>query len=144
MSNVKNRGADNTPKKTEETVSIERLANVGERVVTAKGELLIKEPTLEQVIVLLTYLMPIADSLKGVNDKGNKEFLSELVTKPEVKEAFRKVAASLANVQEDFFVDLGITDWLKVFVAIKKVVNWDELNELFSQLDLINLLNQLQ
>ena len=104
----------------------------------------VKEPTLEQVIELLAYIIPLASLLKKDGDVDSNTFFIQLVSNKEVKDAFRKVAAALSNVEEDYFVDLGITDWLKVFVAIKKVVNWGELSELFSQLDLINLLNQIQ
>jgi hypothetical protein len=144
MSNQKSRGADSTQKKVEQDVSVERLVNLGERVSTAKGELVIKEPTLEQVIELLVHIVPIADLFRNSGDKAGRDFVSDIVVKPEVKDAVRKVAASLANVSEDFFIDLGITDWLKVFVAVKKVVNWEELSELFSQLNLTELLRQVQ
>lgn len=144
MSTAKNRGVDSVSNTPEQPVSVQRLINLGERVITAKGELVIKEPTLEQVIELLAHIVPLATLFKKDGSSDNKDFLTELVAKKEVKDAFRKVAASLANVDEDYFIDLGITDWLKVFVAIKKVVNWEELSELFSQLDLINILNQIQ
>lgn len=144
MSNVKNRGADNSHKKAEQEVSIERLANIGEKVITSKGELTIKEPTLEQVIELLVYIVPIAELFKNTEDKTGRSIISEIILKPEVSAALRKISASLSNVEEDFFVGLGITDWLKVFIAIKKVVNWEELSELFSQLNLMELLNQVQ
>jgi hypothetical protein len=145
MSTVKSRGVDtnNSNNQKGDVVSIQRLINSGEHVVTSKGELVVKEPTLEQVIELLAHIVPLANILKS-EDSKNANFLLELASKPEVKEALRKVAASLANVKEDFFIDLGITDWLKVFVAVKKVVNWEELSELFSQLNLNELLSQIQ
>ena len=144
MSNAKSRGVDETPKKQDEAVSVERLANLGEVVVTSRGSVTIKEPTLEQVIELLAHLLPLADAFKGTNIVDGKDFFVQLAAKPEVRDAFRKVAASLAGVQEEFFTELGITDWLKIFIAVKKVVNWDELSQLFSQLDLMTLLNQVQ
>ena len=144
MSTVKNRGADVAPKAAEQAVSIERLANIGETVTTSKGSLTIKEPTLEQVIELLVHIVPLSSALTNEKNKAGKDFVVDLAMKPEFKEALRKVAASLANVEEDYFVDLGITDWLKVLVAVKKVVNWEELRELFSQLNLTDLLSQVQ
>ena len=52
MSNAKNRGVDVSAQTKEAPVSVQRLMNLGEKVITAKGELTVKEPTLEQVIEL--------------------------------------------------------------------------------------------
>lgn len=144
MSNVKNRGADAAPKTAaEDAISLTRLANLGEVVITSKGEVRIKEPSLEQVLDLLTYLIPLAGTFQTGAADG-KSAIVDLIKGTETREAVKKIAVALSDKDEAFFTDLGITDWLKVIVTVKKVVNWDELQQLFSQLDLGALLNQIQ
>jgi hypothetical protein len=144
MSNVKNRGADAAPKTaTEETISLTRLANIGELVATAKGEVRIKEPSLEQVLELLTYLIPLASGFQ-TNASDGKGAIIDILKGAETRDAIKKIAVALSDKDEEFFTDLGITDWLKVIVTVKKVVNWDELQQLFFQLDLGAMLNQIQ
>ncbi|MEE8576029.1 MAG: hypothetical protein V3T31_02130 [candidate division Zixibacteria bacterium] len=123
----------------------DRSLNVGVEVETKHiGTVRIKELALEQVVELLSDIVLVfstfakgEDELKELNEKNPAAglgWMAKVAQDPATLHAMKKLmAASTAKTSEDFD-GMPITDWLKLIVALKQVMDWEELKELFFQI----------
>lgn len=135
---VKSRGND-APKTSAEQADFGRMANLGESVTISRGVVQVKEPTLEQIFAVASDLVPLFQ--QGF-DFGDKSSLFRLLAKPEAHQAVIKVMAVLTKQEIAFYTEMPFSDWLALGAVFKRVVDWEKMRELFSQLGLETLLTQ--
>jgi len=118
----------------------ERMINAGIKIETTKfGKATVKELSLENLIklssdlVLLLQLTASGDT-KSKGADNNFAFISYLMSSPELIGVIRRVAAASTSRDEEDFTNMGIKDWLAWLVAFKKVIDWEEIKNLFLQL----------
>jgi len=124
---------------TVELTESERMANVGVPVETKKlGTIRVRELTLESLLGLSTdiavLLQAMQDERKTSDDADGLGFLAILATNPNTQEGLRRIASAATSEPMDSFKEMGIGDWLKISVALKEVMDWEELRGLFTQL----------
>ena len=125
-------------------IEMTRMLNLGKKITTKKfGEIDVKELTFEQTIICAKDLIRLLMSSVG-NKEDGKEFFFKLLGNPETATAIKRVVAMSIGKAEDDMNDVSATDMLKLMVALKEVVNWKELSELFFQLMPVNLSQNLQ
>jgi len=125
------------------TTPTERLINAGEPItLKCAGEVRVRELTLEQIILIAGDLAVVLKKLPVAGEAADAEgksdagwtWLIAAIKQPETLAALRKVAAATCSVEPVVFKDAGISDWMKWASAVKKVVDWEELRELFTDL----------
>lgn len=126
---------------------VERMLNEGVEIETkAFGKIRIKEPNLGSVLGLARefFLILRTFSDKKISFDDGYAVLMLLLADPDLEEALRKVASALTGKEPEAFVEVGVTDWLKLANAAKEVINWEELQELFFRLVPRDALRNLQ
>ena len=117
----------------------ERMANVGIEVVCkapALGTLRVRELTLENLIGLVSDLAVVLETITtepGADkaDDHGMHFMVRLLQEPQMLASVQKIAAVACNKSPEAFVGVGVADWLKLLVALKKVTDWEEVRALF-------------
>ena len=115
----------------------ERMLNLGVTVeLKSLGRAQVKELTLEDTIALARELSVVFGSIdtKLVEGERGLEWFMSLLSDPLTQQALRSLVAASTNREPDDFINLGISDWLKLLAAFKTVVDWDEMKELFFQI----------
>ena len=117
----------------------ERMANVGESVeLKSLGSLTVRELSLEDTMRVGKELMEVASTLDfGGNSKGaggGFAVFADALGNPDVARAFRVIAACSTGKKAADFEGMGIIDWLRLVNVMKRVHNFEELRELFTNL----------
>ena len=122
-----------------EITNAERMANIGISV-TCKNPKLetvrVKDLSLEKLLELLGDFSLIFEKAtsKAGEGRGDLAFLAEMVRSPESLQAIKKIMAVSTGKDAADFDETGVADWLKLFVALKLVTDWEEISQLFFQL----------
>lgn len=116
-----------------DAVELARLLNSGKVVVLKIGEVTVREPTLEQTLLILSNLTTLAHKFDTLNLGDNMEVLNLLMRDKDIRVEAESVAAACSGIDVSVLQKLGVSDWLRLIVAIKEVINWEELKELFFQ-----------
>lgn len=131
MSKIKSRGNDvGLQAGPEEKVDLVRLANIGKQVELSFGEVTVREPSLEEILLLVSDFAVLIEVLK--KDEG----ILEALKTPQFFSVLKKVAAVVSDSEVEKFDNLPISDWLALVVAVKEVVDWEKMSELFTLLGL--------
>ena len=118
----------------------DRMLNVGYEVELKKlGKITVKELCLEDIltitgdlaILLTTFTAEVQGGAAKIEDNS---WITSLVTKPEALRALQSFAAATTNRKAEDFTQMPIGDWMKLAVAWREVMDWQELKELFIQL----------
>jgi len=121
-----------------------RMLNLGKPVTTKKfGDVNVKELTFEQTIICAKDLIRLLMSSVG-NKEDGKDFFFKLLGNPETAAAIKRVVAMSIDKKEEDMNGVSATDMLKLLVALKEVVDWKELSELFFQLIPVSLSQNLR
>ena len=124
----------------------ERIANVGKEVTLKKlGPVVVHELYLEDVIKLGSVLVELFDKLdlsSMTDDSEGLRWLSGLVGNPQLFDATCKLAAAATGREPVDFQQMPLSDWLKLAVTLRNVLDWEELRELFFQLVPVNVLER--
>jgi hypothetical protein len=119
-----------------------------------KGATRVRELTLEHVLTLASDLAVVLEHVqisdlqtaaaKGedtdqeedpkAKGKAGLEWLAKVLQQPHTLGALRKIAAATTGAKPAQFEEAGITDWVRWAAAMRKVVDWEELQELFTGL----------
>jgi len=124
----------------QELTESERMLNLGIPVTLKKlGKVQVKELSLEDTIVLARELSIVFSAidmdLEGLpSEKKGLEWFMRVLSDPLTQQALRSVIAASTERDSDDYVNMGVSDWLKVFAALKSVVDWEEMKELFFQI----------
>ena len=124
----------------QELTESERMLNLGIPVTLKKlGKVQVKELSLEDTIVLARELSIVFSALdmdiEGLpSEKKGLEWFMRLLSDPLTHQALRSVIAASTERDSEDYVNMGVSDWLKVFAALKSVVDWEEMKELFFQI----------
>lgn len=143
--------------KSEERIrtEIERIVNIGEKITLKKlGDVTVRELSLESVLEVAGEVALIFDTLNVDSSKDRPtglSVISNLLRDEKSQRALRCVVAAATGKDSNEFIGMGISDWLKIVAALKKVMDWEELKELFTQVvppesmeSLRSILRQLQ
>lgn len=119
---------------TKKTNDIERMANIGKRIeLKYLGSVVVKEPSLEKIIKVIAELKILLDE---VNKKTSDEqdFIYKALSNPSMMQSLKVFASICTDRGVSDFNDLPVSDWLRLVAAIKEVVVWEEITELFFQI----------
>jgi hypothetical protein len=131
MPSIKSRGNDaQISTGPEEKVDLARLANIGKKIELSFGEVTVKEPSLEEILVLVSDFAVLIELMR------KDQNLIEALKTPEFFSVLKKVAAVVSNSDPTLFDNLPVSDWLSMIVAVKEVVDWEKMTELFTLLGL--------
>lgn len=115
----------------------EKLINAGVslKLKHFSEEITVRDLPLESVILLSSDLGALFESVESPGEEGSGlAYFAALVASPPAFSALKKIAAAATELPPGSFDRMGITDWLKLFEAIKSVVDWDELRAVFFRL----------
>lgn len=121
-----------------EVMEAKRMLNTGEQVTLKKlGEVTVRELALEQIVTCAGELTTLISALDLSKKKDASDTLRTILADPGTLQAVKVFAAASCDKEPSDFADMGVGDWLKLAVAIKKVTDWEEMRELFTQLGLM-------
>jgi len=114
----------------------ERTLNIGLEVETATfGTVRVKELCLEQIVDLLSDIAKVFEVLPADAEVGNNAaWLIQLVKDEAFLSALKKVVGASINRPAADLTEMNIKDWLKLVVALKTVMDWEEIKDLFFQI----------
>jgi hypothetical protein len=116
-----------------------RMLNTGEEItLKSLGKIIVKELSLEQLVLCASEIMKLLESVDFSKQTGLTAFQS-ILKDPAALNALRVLVAAACSRLPEEFTDMGISDWLKVFAAIKNVFDWEEMKDLFTQLGLTTI-----
>jgi hypothetical protein len=120
----------------EELSDTERTLNTGIDIETkGLGHIQIKELSFETLITLGRDAASIFEKMDFKDsDMDGVGWILSALSEPDAQHAMRKALAASSGKSVDDFEGLGIKDWLLMISALKKVHDWEEIKELFSQL----------
>lgn len=116
-----------------EVSDISRLLNSGKVVSLKIGNVTVREPTLEQTLKILSNLTTLSHKFEMLNLGDNMEVLNLLMRDKDIRAEAECVVSACSGIEVAVLQNLGVSDWLRLIVAIKEVINWEELKELFFQ-----------
>ena len=128
----------------------QRMLNVGEEIAVkclsedggvTPAKVRVKELSLDKVITLASDLFvvlekvqisDIADAASG--GAGGLEWLGEVLKNESTQTALHNIAGATTDSDPARWATAGLTDWMRWAVALKKIMDWEELRELFMEL----------
>lgn len=116
-----------------------RAINLGRSVdLTKLGTVVVREPTLEGIIRVSGSLVSvmnvfIADK-EGLTEADGLAIMLKLVKSPATIDAIRAIFAELTDKKPADFEELPLSDLAKLIEAVRNVVDWAELKDLFIRL----------
>ena len=114
----------------------ERVLNTGIEVDTQLlGTVRVKELCLEQIVALLSDITKVFELFptEEAEQKGNA-WIIIMMKDPIFLAAVKNVMAAAIEKEGTDLDGMSIKDWLKLLVALKQVMDWEELKDLFFQI----------
>lgn len=118
---------------------VERIMNFGkEETLKEIGKVTFKELALEDLLEVvrksISLFKHMTFSINEMSQESGIELVQTLIQDDEALEGLKLVASKSSELPLEKFNRLGLTSWLKIVVALKEVMNWEEIKELFFQI----------
>lgn len=120
-----------------ERTPTDRFLNTGIPVQTKKlGEVEVRELPLESLLIVLEDVVALLNSELPSITAGvdNPAELIKVLANERTLKAVKKIMAHSTDQPVENFDKMGTTDWLRLIAAMKQVMNWQEMKELFFQI----------
>jgi len=116
----------------------ERMINAGIEIELKKlgKKVKVRELTMEQIIQGTSNLAVLLVAVDFSQKVDPATMLQTVLKQSEVMDAFRYFAAASTETKEEDWEGAPVGDWVKLIKAVKKVVDWGEMKELFTELGL--------
>jgi hypothetical protein len=123
--------------------TVDRAINSGITIELKVGEVIVREPTLEQTLKTLNDLMSLSGKLESLDLEDNTAMIALLMKDKDILAKVEEVTSFCSGLDKKTLRSLGISDWMRLLAAIKEVIDWEELKTLFFKIvPQKNLLNQ--
>lgn len=114
----------------------ERLLNTGIEVDTKHlGKVRVKELCLEQIVALLSDITKVFELFPtDEKEQQGNGWIIMMMKDPIFLAALKNVVGVAVEREGKDLDGMSIKDWLKLIVALKTVMDWEELKDLFFQI----------
>jgi hypothetical protein len=120
-----------------------RLLNTGKEVTLKKlGDVTVREFSLEALLESVNELSVVLQKIDFTETTG-AAVIPKLLGDTATFEALLLLASKSCGHKPSDLRDMGISDWVKLFNALREVVDWEELRNLFIEMGLGTRLNRL-
>ena len=117
------------------STDVSKILNVGKKVeIKGVGEIVVKEPNLEQTLLIIQNLLGLATKFQEADLSNNAAIIGLLMQDSDVREQAEDIVSKCSGLDDETLSNLGVSDWMRLIVAIKEVIDWEELKELFFQI----------
>jgi hypothetical protein len=113
---------------------VNRILNVGKTIDIKGVEVTVKEPSLSHMMTTVQNFIEVSSSINFEAISDNSSLIKELLGNEEVLAQVKKLANDCTDLSKDEIESLGMVDWMKLVVAFKEVVDFDEVKTLFFQI----------
>jgi hypothetical protein len=136
MTSVKDRGND-APIQTEKSVDIRRLANVGKEVELSFGTVTVKDIGVRALLKMSDDLFALVNLFSSKAESNN---WAKVLSDDKFFETLTKLLSAATNEPSERYNDLTVTEIGLLISALREVIDWEKLKEVFSQLGLTEIL----
>lgn len=130
-----NKTKEDIEKQTDLTET-ERALNTGIEIETKRlGVLRVRELSFEKLVIFGRDAAAVFENLDVTEtDMEGVGWILKALADPTAQHVMREGMAAASGRPADDFKELGLSDWLLMISALKKVHDWEEIKSLFSQL----------
>lgn len=113
----------------------DRMLNIGIEVTLKKGTVCyVKELSLEGVMKVSKEIILLLNKFMPEIEKGGTGWVAKVIAEPELLAAIKDILAISTELPLETFNNLSISEWLKLFNALKVACDWDGIKQLFFDL----------
>ncbi len=131
----KDRGLDRPVASEKAEVCAKKFLNMGQEIEVGEETWVVKDIPLDAWLTNLASVLPILIQLAESGSKDSSELVVSLAAQPVLRNAvYELLAQSVRDKSVEDIKQLSITDTLRLLNAVKEVVDFKEIKELFTRL----------